>query len=107
MDLQLFRHEILRYSGTPNQHRQTNRLYRRMRIGAAQRELFRSNGECFLVSGHGCVPYAEGSADTCSGPRGFPTEPTFGTRVTTVCGDLGWSARARLRMGYILSLIHI
>ena len=35
MDLQLFWHEILRYwVGTPNQHRQTNRLYRRMRIGA-------------------------------------------------------------------------
>ena len=31
MDLQLFRHEILRYwAGTPNQHRQTNRLYRQM-----------------------------------------------------------------------------
>ena len=31
----------------------------------------------------------------------FPTEPAFGTRATTVCGDLGISARARLRMGYI------
>ena len=31
MDLQLFRHEILRYwAGNPNQTRQTNRLYRRM-----------------------------------------------------------------------------
>ena len=40
MDLQLFCHEILRHwAGTPNQHHQTNRLYRRMRIGAAQREL--------------------------------------------------------------------
>ena len=30
-DLQLFRHEILRYgAGTPNQHHQTSRLYRRM-----------------------------------------------------------------------------
>ena len=45
-DLQLFRHKILRYwAGTPNQHRQTNRLCRRMRIGAAQRELSRNNGE--------------------------------------------------------------
>ena len=34
-------------------------------------------------------------------PRCFPTEPTFGTRATTVCGGLGRSERARLRMGYI------
>ena len=60
MDLQLFRHEILRYwAGSPNQHRQTNRLYRRMRIGAAQRVLSRRNGERFLASGYGCVPRAE------------------------------------------------
>ena len=32
--------------------------------------------------------------------RCFPTEPTFGTRATTVCGSLGRSSRARLRMGY-------
>ena len=40
MDLGLSRRESLRYlADTPNQHRQTNRLYRQMRIGAAQREL--------------------------------------------------------------------
>ena len=60
MDLQLFRHEILRYwAGTPNQHRQTNRPYRRIRIGAAQRELPRNNGERFLWHGCCCVPRAE------------------------------------------------
>ena len=60
MDFKLFRHEILRYwAGTPNQHRQTNRLYRRMRIGAAQRELSRNNGERFLADGYGCVPSTE------------------------------------------------
>ena len=60
MDLQRFCHEILRYwAGTPNQHHQTNRLYRQMRIGAAQRELFQSNGERFLAPGYGCVPRAE------------------------------------------------
>ena len=60
MDFQLFRYEILRYwAGTPHQHRQTNRLYRRMRIGAAQRELSRSNGERFLAPGYGCLPQAE------------------------------------------------
>ena len=48
MDLHLSRSHILRYwAGTPDQHRQTNRLYRRMRIGAAQRELSRNNGERF------------------------------------------------------------
>ena len=60
MDLQLFRHEMLRYwAGTLNQHRQTNRLYRRMRIGATQRELSRNNGKRFLAHGYGCVPHAE------------------------------------------------
>ena len=59
-DLQLFRHEILRYlAGTPNQHRQTNRLYCRMRISAGQRGLSRSIGERFVASGYGCVPRAE------------------------------------------------
>ena len=39
-DLQLHRPHILRYwSVTPSQHRQTNRLYRQMRVGAAHREL--------------------------------------------------------------------
>ena len=39
-NLHLSRSHILRYwAGTPDQHRQTNRLYRQMRIGAAQREL--------------------------------------------------------------------
>ena len=60
MDLHLFHHEILRYwAGTPNKHRQTSRLYRRMRIGAAQRELSRKNGERFLAYGYGCVPRTE------------------------------------------------
>ena len=40
MDLQDFRPHILRYpSDTPTQHRQINRLYRQMRIGAARCEL--------------------------------------------------------------------
>ena len=60
MDLHLSRSNILRYwAGTPDQHRQTNRLYRWMRIGAAQRELSRNNGERFLALGYACVPRAE------------------------------------------------
>ena len=60
MDLHLSRSHILRYwAGTPDQHRQTNRLYRRMRIGAAQRELSRNNGERFLAPGYACVPHTE------------------------------------------------
>ena len=59
MDFHLFRSHILRYwAGSPDQHRQTNRLYRRMRIGAAQRELSR-NGERLLAPGYACVPRAE------------------------------------------------
>ena len=60
MDLHLSRSHILRYwTGTPDQHRQTNRLYRRMRIGAEQRELSRNNGEHFLAPGYACVPRAD------------------------------------------------
>ena len=59
MDLRLPRRDFLRYwASTPNQHRQTNRLYRRLRVGAAQRELSRTNGERFLAPGFGCVSYA-------------------------------------------------
>ena len=42
-------HILRHWTGTLDQHRQTNRLYRRMRIGAAQRELSRNNGEQFLA----------------------------------------------------------
>ena len=60
MDLKLFGHEILRYwVGTPNQHRQTNRPYGRVRIGDAQRDLSRSNGERFPAPGYGCIPRAK------------------------------------------------
>ena len=53
IDLQLSRAHILRcWAGTPDQHRQTNRQYRRMRVGAAQRELSRNNGERFLAPGY-------------------------------------------------------
>ena len=44
IDLSFSRHHILRsWAGTPEQHRQTNRIYRRMRKGAAERELSRTN----------------------------------------------------------------
>ena len=39
--------------------RQTNRLCRRMQIGAAQREVPRNNGERFLAPGHGCVSHVD------------------------------------------------
>ena len=48
MDLQYSRTHILRcLAGTPDQHRQTNRLYRRMCIGAAQCELSRNKENVF------------------------------------------------------------
>ena len=56
MDLHLSRSHILRcWAGTPDQHRQTNHLYRRMWIGEAQHELSRNNGERFLAPGYACV----------------------------------------------------
>ena len=60
MDLHLSRSHTLRYwAGTPDQHRQTNHRYRRMRIGAAQGELSRNNGKRFLAPGYACVPRAD------------------------------------------------
>ena len=60
MDFQLSRSHIVRcWAGTPDQHRQTNLLYRRMRIRAAQREPYRNNGERFLAPGYACVPRAD------------------------------------------------
>ena len=57
MDLHLSRSHILRYwAGTSDQQCLTSRLYRRMRIGAAQCELFCHNGERFLAPGYACVP---------------------------------------------------
>ena len=57
MDLHPFRSHILRYwAGTPDQHRQTNRLYRRTQIGAAHLGPSRNNEERFLAPGYACVP---------------------------------------------------
>eukprot|EP00752_Nemacystus_decipiens_P004782 g4353.t1 len=57
-DLQHFRPKILQYwSGAPAQRRQTNRLYRQMRVGSAQREIARSKGERFLAEGYALVPH--------------------------------------------------
>ena len=98
MGLQLFHHETLRYlAGTPNQHHQTNRLNRRMRI--AQQELLgaTASDSCRPVT----AAFLAQNGLAATAPRCFPTEPTFGTRATTVCDGLGRSARARLRMGRI------
>ena len=60
MNLHLYLSHILRHwAGTPGQPRQTDHLYRRMRIGAAQRELPRNNGERFLAPGCACVSRAD------------------------------------------------
>ena len=53
-NLQLSRRHVLRYwVGTPNQHqhRQTGRLYRRMRNGSAQREFFSEQRRAFPGNG--------------------------------------------------------
>lgn len=60
MDLQLSRQEgLLNWACIPNQNRQTNRLYRQMRIGVAQRELSHANGERSLAPSYDFVPRAD------------------------------------------------
>ena len=98
MEFQLSHHEILTYwAGIPNQHRQTNRLYRRMQIGATQRELLGVAASDSWRSATAAFLTQNGLAATT--PRCFSTEPTLGTRATTVCGgfwedqhehDYGW-----------------
>ena len=98
MDLQLFRREMSRYwAATPNQHRLTNRLYRRIRIGAAQREFLGATASDSWRPVTAASVAQNGLAATA--PRCFPAESTFRTRPTMFCGVLGRSARARLRMG--------
>ena len=59
VDLNHSRRHILQYwDGTPDQHRQTNRLYRQMRIGSAQRELAREKGERSTSPGYDLVSRA-------------------------------------------------
>ena len=99
MDLHLSRSHILRYwAGTPDPHRQTNHLYRRMRIGAAQRELSRNNGERFLAPGYARVPRVDWLRryhDTV-----LPKGACFSTRETMGYGGLEESARALPRTRY-------
>ena len=79
--------------------RTTNRLYRRIRIGAAQRKLSRNHGERFFLRRATLVPHARsGSAATAT--RCSPREPTFVTRATMGCGGLEKPVRVRRRMGY-------
>ena len=80
--------------------RTTDRLHRRMRIGAAHRELSRNHKERFFWHRTTLEPHARsGSAATAT--RCSPGEPTFGTRATMACGGLtSKSVRVRRRMGY-------
>lgn len=56
MDLQPSRLHILCYwAGTPDQHRQTKRLYRSTRISAAHRELARASDDRSASPGYECV----------------------------------------------------
>ena len=88
IDLQLSRQQILLYwTGTPNQRRQTDCLYRQMGIGAAPRELSRANGERILAPGYGCVPRADWLRHySTTAPRCYPMGPIFGTKPMTACG---------------------
>ena len=102
MDPHLSRSHILRYwAGTPGEHRQTNHLYRRMWIGAAQRELSRNNGEFSYHRATPVFPAPIGSVATTT--QYFRREFTFGTRETMGYGGLEKSARALPRTRYTRS----
>ena len=76
---------ILQYwSGVPDQHRGTNRLYRQMRIGAAARELARNKGEPSPSPGYDDVSRDLWLRRLRYSP--LPAGPTSGTRRATPCG---------------------
>ena len=79
--------------------RTTNRLYCRMRIGAAQRKLSRNHDERFFRRRATFVPHAW-SGSAAAATRCSPREPTFGTRATMGCGGLEKLVRIRRRMAY-------
>ena len=86
--LQHHRLHILRYwSGSPSQHRQTDRLYRQMRTGAAHCELSRSRDEIFLAPGYSFVPRTSGFA--ASALQLFRPGHNSGTRPAMASG--GWA----------------
>ena len=102
MDLQLSRTQNLRYSaGTPDQHRQTNRLYRGCALTPHNVSFPGITANVFwrpaTLASHAQSGFAA-TAARCS-----PRDPTFDTRATMGCGGLEKSARVRLRMGYIWS----
>ena len=77
--------------------RQTNSLHRQMRMGAAQRELSRANGQRFLAPGYGREPRADWLRH-CSTPQ---MGPIVGTKPMTACGGWGKSALAQPPTGNI------
>ena len=100
MNLELSRQQMLIYwVGTPNQNRRTNRLHGQVRIGAAQRELSRANGERFLALATAACCALTGYASTA--PRCSPKGPVFGTKPMTACGGLGKSSLAHPSTGNI------
>ena len=80
-----------------HRHRQTNHLYRWMRIGAVKIFGATAGDSYHPVT----VPFLARNGLASTPPRCVPTEPTFGTLPTMGCGGLGRSARARPRMGYV------
>ena len=85
MNLQVSRQQIFIYwAGTPSQHRQTNRLYRQIRIGL-------HNGSFFVLTANGFWHLATASCRGLTGyattaPRCFPLGPIFDTKPMTACG---------------------
>ena len=77
------------WSGIPSQHRESDRLYRQMRIRAAYRESGRTWGELLLAPGHNLVPRTIWVKRVASAPRPSPREHTSGIKLSTVSG--GWA----------------
>ena len=99
MDLHLSRSHILRYwAGTPDQHRQTNRLYRRCGLVRHSVSSLGTTGNDFWRRATLVSHARSGSAATAI--RCSPRESTFGTRATMGCGGLEKLVRIRRRMGY-------
>ena len=87
MDLQHSQQHILHYwAGTPLQHQQANRLYRRMRVGAAQREISQDEGARFCLRATASSSTKNGRV--ASALPSSPSAPTSGTSPAIItCGS--------------------
>ena len=84
--------DVALLAGAPNHRRQTNRLHRQMRIGAAQRKLPRASGErvwCLAMAACSTLTSYATTALQQYSTTALPNGTHFWYYATTACGGKG------------------